>query len=164
MSLSASIVSQRFFMNCGTSYIATLLLITYWFSARTRRWSRRRATSSAKSSGSSSFEGRKNASSLKRSTSWICSFPGGFLMLSQAYWTLENIFYLSPSTFSLPLQKSRTTKMIFFGSSVPNSRRLSSRMISRMATWDPLYNPICWIHRLMRRVWDIARANREFLL
>lgn len=56
------------------------------------------------------------------------------------------------------------TKIISFGFSEPKSLRLSSRMISKMASCDPLYNPICWIQRFINKVWETAKANKEFRL
>ena len=138
ISLSASMVSHRFFIYWGTSSIATLLLITFWFSARWTSLSLSFAVSSTKSSGSSILEGKKNAYNLKRSLSSTCSFPGGFLILFQASYTLENILSWRATTFYLPAQKSLTTKIMFLGYYEPKSLKLSSRIISRIASWDPL--------------------------
>ena len=138
MSLSASIVSHRFFMYWGTSSIATLLLIIFLFSAKSISLFRSFATSSTKSSGSSILDGKKNASSLKRSLSSTCSFPGGFLMLFQAYSTFENILSRRATTFYLPGQKSLTTKIMFLGYYEPKSLKFNSKIIYRIASWDPL--------------------------
>lgn len=85
-------------------------------------------------------------------------------MAFQVYWTFENNFAFNASTFSWFLSKSLTTNMIFLGYSEPNNRKFSSRIISSIESCDPRYNPICWIHRFIKRVWETARAKSEFLL
>ena len=70
------------------------------------------------------------------------------------------LLHFLPPSFYLLLSKSLTTKIIFLGCSEPKKRRFSSKMIYKMASCDPLYNPICWIHKLMSKVWETANANR----
>lgn len=157
-------VSQRFFINWGTSDIATFLFIIFSLLAILTRLFRNTSTYYKNYSGSSIFDGKKYASSLNKSYNWICYFPGGFFMAFQVYWTFENNFAFNASTFSWFLSKSLTTNMIFLGYSEPNNRKFSSRIISSIESCDPRYNPICWIHRFIKRVWETARAKSEFLL
>ena len=94
----------------------------------------------------------------------MSSFPGGFGMFFHASSILANSFFLKTYSFYCSAIKSLTTKIISFGFYEPKSLRLSSKMTSRICSWDPLYNPSCWTKRLTSKVFETARANKEFCL
>lgn len=99
-----------------------------------------------------SLEGRKNTVSWNTSSSFTCDLSAGFGIFSQASLTLSMSFALRASGFYFFSTKSLTTKTICLGFSLPNSLRLSSRIISNISSCAPLKVPICWIQILMRRV------------
>lgn len=111
-----------------------------------------------------SLEGKKKTLSSKTSANRTCALSAGLGILLQASSTLAMSFSLRAYGFSFFSTKSRTTKIICFGLSDPKSLRLSSRMTSSISSWAPLKVPICWIQILIRRVCEMAKAKREFLL
>lgn len=108
------------------------------------------------------LEGKKNTfrSNISWSLTWDLS--AGFGILLQASSTFAINFYLSAWGFSFFYTKSRTTNIICFGFSDPNSFRLSYNITSNIYNWAPLNVPICWIQMLIKSVWEIAKANNEF--
>jgi hypothetical protein len=166
MSLSCSMVVQMFCMYCGKSVTGMLSLIRSTFLVLS-------AKNFFKSSIPRSqfcfylycsFDGKKNIFNSKTSANLTWALSAGLGILLQASSTLAMSFSLSASGFSFFSTKSRTTKTICFGLSDPKSFRFSSRITSNIYSWAPLKVPICWIQILIRRVCEMAKAKREFLL
>ena len=91
-------------------------------------------------------------------------FSGGFGKFCQISSTFPKSFACKASAFYLPLVKSLTTNTTCLGVSTSNNFKFNYKIIYNIDNWEPLNNPICWIHKLINKVWDKERANKEFLL
>lgn len=166
MSLSAEIVPHMFYMYWGRSLTGMLSWTNSLLLVLSMRNFFRDAMPFCQFYFSlyCSLEGRKNTVSWKTSSSLTWALSAGLGIFVQASLTLSINFSLRASGFYLFSTKSLTTNTICLGLYVPKSFKLSSRITSRIYSCAPLKVPICCIHILMRRVWEIAKANSEFFL
>ena len=111
-----------------------------------------------------SFDGKKKTFSSNTSSSWTLTLSAGLGISSQAFLTLKINFYLQASGFSLFSTKSRTTNTICLGFSLPKSLRFNYRMTSNIYSCAPFHVPTWWVQILINRVWEMAKANKEFCL
>ena len=166
MSLSDFMVPQMFYMYRGRSFTGMLSLTSSLFLVLSARNLFRVPMLLCQFSFylSCSFEGRKKTFSSKTSSSLTLALSAGLGISSQAFFTLNISFSLQAYGFSLFSTKSRTTKTICLGFSLPKSFRLSSRMTSSIYSCAPFHVPTWWVHILISRVWEMAKAKREFCL